>query len=52
MSVELSGFVIRCLEDGCASHCGLGGGNQGIIFTGDAEKDLPSTKSGDDSKTG
>ena len=42
MSVELSGLVIRCLKNGCASHCGLGGGNNGIIFSSDAEKNLPS----------
>lgn len=32
MFVELTGFVIRSFENGCASHRGLGGSDDGKVL--------------------
>lgn len=37
MLVELPGLVIRCFEDRCTSHGGLGGRNDGKVLAGEAE---------------
>jgi hypothetical protein len=44
MLVERSRLVIRGLEDGWAAHGGFGGGDDGEVFPGYAQKNLPSKR--------
>jgi hypothetical protein len=39
--VQLSGFVVRGLEDRGATHCRFAGCDDGEVTTGEAEEDFP-----------